>query len=202
MKKSVMALLAAATLLGGCAQPINYGGGIYGGGLHGIENAVTNFGAGDLEKLSSSMIDKMLASAAIRSMTTSGEPIVVVDSIKNQTRNHIDTSALTAMISERLQNSGKFRFVDPARVKAVRQQLNFREDDRFVNQSTAIQFGNMVGAQYMLYGHVSTVMKSTENGKQAYYKVTMRLMDLKSGVIEWSDQDQVIQGAATNSAAW
>ncbi|MEC6881113.1 penicillin-binding protein activator LpoB [Photobacterium sp. NCIMB 13483] len=197
MKKSVMALLAAATLLGGCAQPINYGG-----GLHGLESAVTNFGSSDLEKLSSSMVDKMLASSAVRSMTASGEPIVVVDSIKNQTRHHVDTQDLTAIITERLQDSGKFKFVDPARVKAVRQQLNFREDDRFVNQSTAIQFGNMVGAQYMLYGHVSTVMKSTSNGKQAYYKVTMRLMDLKSGVIEWSDQDQVIQRASTNSAAW
>ncbi|KJG11398.1 penicillin-binding protein activator LpoB [Photobacterium kishitanii] len=197
MKKSVIALLAAATLLGGCAQPINYGG-----GLHGIENAVTNFGASDLEKLSSAMVDKMLASAAVRSMTANGEPIVVVDSIKNQTRNHVDTSALTAMISEQLQDSGKFRFVDPARVQAVRKQLNFREDDRFVNQSTAIQFGNMVGAQYMLYGHVATVMQSTSNGQQAYYKMTMRLMDLKSGAIEWSDQDQVMQAAATNSAAW
>ena len=197
MKKSVIALLAAATLLGGCAQPVNYGS-----GFGGIGNVVTNFGASDLEKLSSSMVDKMLASAAIRSMTASGEPIVVVDSLKNQTRKHIDTSALTAMISERLQDSGKFHFVDPARVKAVRQQLNFREDDRFVNQSTAIQFGNMVGAQYMLYGHVSTVMKSTSNGKQAYYKVTMRLMDLKSGVIEWSDQDQVMQSTSTNSVAW
>ncbi|OBU18507.1 penicillin-binding protein activator LpoB [Photobacterium aquimaris] len=197
MKKSVIALLATATLLGGCAQPINYGG-----GLHGIENAVTNFGASDLEKLSSSMVDKMLASAAIRSITASGEPIVVVDSIKNQTRSHVDTNALTAMISERLQDSGKFRFVDPARVKAVRKQLHFSQDDRFVNQSTAIQFGNMVGAQYMLYGHVSTVMKSTSNGKQAYYKMTMRLMDLKSGTIEWSGQDQIIQAAATNSATW
>lgn len=197
MKKSVIALLATATLLGGCAQPINYGG-----GLHSIESAVTNFGASDLEKLSSSMIDKMLASAAIRSITASGEPIVVVDSIKNQTRSHVDTNALTAMISERLQDSGKFRFVDPARVKAVRKQLHFSQDDRFVNQSTAIQFGNMVGAQYMLYGHVSTVMKSTSNGKQAYYKMTMRLMDLKSGTIEWSGQDQIVQAAATNSAAW
>lgn len=197
MKKSVMALLAAATLLGGCAQPIHYGGGLYG-----LENTVTNFGASDLEKLSSSMVDKMLASAAIRSMTASGKPIVVVDSIKNQTRKHVNTASLTTMISERLQDSGKFRFVDPARVKAVRQQLNFREDDRFVNQSTAIQFGNMVGAQYMLYGHVSTVMKSTSSGKQAYYKMTMRLMDLKSGVIEWSDQDQVIQSTATDTAAW
>ncbi|MCP4957389.1 penicillin-binding protein activator LpoB [Photobacterium aquimaris] len=197
MKKSVMALLATATLLGGCAQPINYGG-----GLHGIENAVTNFGASDLEKLSSSMVDKMLASAAVRSITASGEPIVVVDSIKNQTRSHVDTNALTAMISERLQDSGKFRFVDPARVKAVRKQLHFSQDDRFVNQSTAIQFGNMVGAQYMLYGHVSTVMKSTSNGKQAYYKMTMRLMDLKSGTIEWSGQDQIIQASAINSAAW
>lgn len=197
MKKSVMALLAAVTLLGGCAQPINYGS-----GFGGIENTVTNFGASDLEKLTSSMVDNMLSSAAIRSITATGEPIVVIDSIKNQTRKHIDTSALTAMISEQLQNSGKFHFADPARIKAVRQQLNFHEDDRFVNQSTSIQFGNMVGAQYMFYGHVSSVMKSTSTGKQAYYKVTMRLMDLKSGVIEWSDQDQVMQSTSTNSVAW
>lgn len=198
MKKSVMALLAAATLLGGCAQPVHYGSSFPGLGdvVTDMTNNVTNFGDNDLEKLSSKMVNKMLSSSAVRSITGGVTPIVVVDSIKNKTREHVDTASLTESIRSDLRRSGQFRSVDPARVKAVRKQLHFGLDDRFVNQSTAIQFGNMVGAQYMLYGHVSTTMKPDG----AYYKIMMRLMDLKSGVIEWSGSDVIRQ--PSNNTNW
>ncbi|MCV5857359.1 hypothetical protein OFN53_42725, partial [Escherichia coli] len=76
--------------------------------------------------------------------------------------------------------SGKFRFVDMDRVESVREQLNFQNTDELVNQSTAIQFGKMVGAQYMLYGNLSSIVKNAGSDKDVYYKMTMRLMDLET----------------------
>lgn len=88
-------------------------------------------------------------------------------------------------------NSGKFRFVDMTRIEAVRKQLDFQNNDALVDKSSSIQFGKMVGAQYMLYGNLSSIVKDTGSDKDVYYKMTMRLMDLRSGLIEWADETEI-----------
>jgi uncharacterized protein (TIGR02722 family) len=88
-------------------------------------------------------------------------------------------------------NSGKFRFVDMDRVESVREQLDFQNNDELVDQSSAIQFGKMVGAQYMLYGNLSSIVKEAGRDKDVYYKMTMRLMDLETGLIEWADETEI-----------
>lgn len=101
----------------------------------------------------------MMMSGSVAAITRDQRPIVFVERIKNKTSEHIDTESITDTISTKMLNSGKFRFVDMDRVESVREQLNFQNTDELVNQSTAIQFGKMVGAQYMLYGNLSSIVK-------------------------------------------
>ena len=49
----------------------------------------------------------------------------------------------------------------------------------------------MVGAQYMLYGNLSSIVKKDGSDEDVYYKMTMRLMDLESGLIEWADETEI-----------
>lgn len=60
-----------------------------------------------------------------------------------------------------------------------------------VDQSSAIKFGQMMGAQYMLYGNLSSIVKNAGSDKDVYYKMTMRLMDLKTGLIQWADETEI-----------
>ncbi|KMV32141.1 penicillin-binding protein activator LpoB [Photobacterium swingsii] len=186
MKKGLIAVLSLAMLLGGCAQKVSYGD------AQEAETTTIEFGSTDLQKIAVEMTDSMLASGSVAYITANGKrPIIVVDSVKNKTSEHIDTESVTDSISTRLLNSGKFRFVDMTRVEAVRKQLNFQNNDELVNQSTAIQFGQMVGAQYMLYGNLASIVKQNGSDKDVYYKMTMRLMDLKTGLIEWADETEI-----------
>ncbi|CAG20784.1 penicillin-binding protein activator LpoB [Photobacterium profundum] len=197
MKKSIIALLGVAVLLGGCAQKVSYGD------AQQAETTTIEFGSTDLQKIAEEMTDSMLSSGSVAAITGANQrPIIVVDSIKNKTSEHIDTESVTDSISTRLLNSGKFRFVDMTRVEAVRKQLNFQNDDELVNQSTAIQFGQMVGAQYMLYGNLSSIVKQAGSDKDVYYKMTMRLMDLKTGLIEWADETEIRKQEAKSFLGW
>jgi uncharacterized protein (TIGR02722 family) len=137
------------------------------------------------------MVDSMMASGSVSYITRDQRPIVFVERIKNKTSEHIDTESITDTISTKMLNSGKFRFVDMDRVESVREQLNFQNNDELVNQSSAIQFGKMVGAQYMLYGNLSSIVKNDGSDQDVYYKMTMRLMDLESGLIEWADETEI-----------
>ncbi|ANP77010.1 hypothetical protein FB440_10999 [Vibrio crassostreae] len=185
MKKSVIALLGLAVILGGCSNKVSYGD------AQAVETTTIDFGSTDLQTIAGEMVDSMMASGSVSYITREQRPIVFVERIKNKTSEHIDTESITDTISTKMLNSGKFRFVDMDRVESVRDQLNFQNNDELVNQSSAIQFGKMVGAQYMLYGNLSSIVKKAGSDEDVYYKMTMRLMDLESGLIEWADETEI-----------
>ncbi|CAE6892651.1 Collagen-binding surface adhesin SpaP (Antigen I II family) [Vibrio sp. B1FLJ16] len=185
MKKSIIALLGLAVILGGCSNKVTYGD------AQSVETTTIDFGSTDLQTIAAEMVDSMMMSGSVAAITRDQRPIVFVERIKNKTSEHIDTESITDTISTKMLNSGKFRFVDMDRVESVRQQLNFQNTDELVNQSTAIQFGKMVGAQYMLYGNLSSIVKNAGSDKDVYYKMTMRLMDLETGLIEWADETEI-----------
>ncbi|MEX3072732.1 penicillin-binding protein activator LpoB [Vibrio alginolyticus] len=185
MKKSIIALLGLAVILGGCSNKVTYGD------AQSVETTTIDFGSTDLQTIAAEMVDSMMMSGSVAAITRGQRPIVFVERIKNKTSEHIDTESITDTISTKMLNSGKFRFVDMDRVESVRQQLNFQNTDELVNQSAAIQFGKMVGAQYMLYGNLSSIVKNARSDKDVYYKMTMRLMDLETGLIEWADETEI-----------
>ena len=185
MKKSVIALLGLAVILGGCSNKVSYGD------AQAVETTTIDFGSTDLQTIAGEMVDSMMASGSVSYITREQRPIVFVERIKNKTSEHIDTESITDTISTKMLNSGKFRFVDMDRGESVRDQLNFQNNDELVNQSSAIQFGQMVGAQYMLYGNLSSIVKKDGSDEDVYYKMTMRLMDLESGLIEWADETEI-----------
>ncbi|OCH15658.1 MULTISPECIES: penicillin-binding protein activator LpoB [unclassified Aliivibrio] len=196
MNKSVIALLSLAVLLGGCSNKVSYGD------AQAVETTTVDFGSTDLQKIAGEMTESMLSSGAVAQITQGNRPIVFVESIKNKTSEHIDTESVTDSISTKLLNSGKFRFVDMDRVEAVRSQLDFQNNDELVNQNTAIQFGKMVGAQYMLYGNLSSIVKNAGSDKDVYYKMTMRLMDLETGLIEWADETEIRKQQEKSLLGW
>ncbi len=185
MKKGVITLIGLAVILGGCSNKVTYGD------AQEAETTTVDFGSTDLQKIASEMVDSMLMSGSVAAITRDSRPIVFVERIKNKTSEHIDTESITDSISTKMLNSGKFRFVDMERVESVREQLNFQNNDELVNQSSAIKFGQMVGAEYMLYGNLSSILKKSGSKKDVYYKMTMRLMDLETGLIEWADETEI-----------
>ena len=114
-----------------------------------------------------------------------------VDKIKNKTSEHIDTECVTDSITNKLLRSGKFRFIDMTKVDSVRKQLDYQNNAGMVDPTTAIKFGRQIGAQYMLYGNLSSIVKQDGSTTDVYYKMTMRLMDLETGLIEWSDEKEI-----------
>lgn len=196
---STFALLALSSLtLSGCANKavVSYGD------AQAVETTDINFGSTDLQKVASQMTDSLLRSPVVGTMTANTRPIVFVERIKNKTSEHIDTESITDSISTQLLRSGKFRFVDMSRVEAVRKQLTFQNEDALVNPNTAVAFGKQIGAQYMLYGNLSSIVKSNADKADVYYKFTMRLMDMQSGLVEWADETEIRKTREKSTFGW
>lgn len=180
-----MALISLTALMAGCASKVEYGD------AQARETVTTDFGSTDLQQIAGKMVNDMLTFPPVVQMTQDRRPVVFVDTIKNKTTEHIDTESVTDTIQSKLINSGKFRFVDMSKVEAVRKQLEYQADSGMVDQSTAMRMGQQIGAEFMLYGNLAGITKRDSSTKDVYYKFTLKLMNLKTGIIEWSGEKEI-----------
>jgi len=188
----------ALTMAAGCAQKsvVRYGD------ATAVETTDISFGSTDLQKVAGEMTDSLLLSPVVGTLTQNKRPVMFVERIKNKTSEHIDTESITDSVSTKLLRSGKFRFVDMSRVEAAREQMKFQQDGGMVDSSKAVQFGKQIGAEYMLYGNLSSIVKSNKDKSDVYYKFTLRLMDLESGLVEWADETEIRKTKAKESVGW
>ncbi len=180
-----LAALAMALLLTGCASKVDYGD------AQARETVTTDFGSTDLQMIAAKMVDDMMVFPPIVDMTRERRPVLFVDRVKNKTSEHIDTESITDTIQTKLINSGKFRFVDMSVVNRVREQLEYQQDSGMVDQATAAQMGRQIGAEFMLYGNLSSIVKRDDSTKDVYYKFTLKLLNIQSGIIEWSGEKEI-----------
>ncbi|WP_057830230.1 penicillin-binding protein activator LpoB [Colwellia sp. TT2012] len=200
MKKLIMITSVALTLtlIGGCTNKsvVRYGD------ATAVETTDISFGSTDLQKVAGQMTDSLLLSPVVGTLTANSRPIIFVESIKNKTSEHIDTESITDSIATKLLRSGKFRFVDMDRVAAARKQLEFQQNSGMVDTNKAMQLGKQVGAQYMLYGNLASIVKSNKDKSDVYYKFTLRLMDLESGLVEWADETEIRKTKEKEFVSW
>ncbi|KZX86493.1 penicillin-binding protein activator LpoB, partial [Alcanivorax sp. HI0013] len=155
------------------------------------ETVNTDFGSTDLQMIAAKMVDDMMVFPPIVQMTQNRRPVVFVDRIKNKTTEHVDTESITDTIQSKLINSGKFRFVDMSVVDRVRQQLEYQSDSGMVDQSTAAAMGRQIGAELMMYGNFSSIVKRDGSTKDVYYKFTLKLLNIQTGIIEWTNEKEI-----------
>lgn len=188
----------ALTAVAGCTNKsvIRYGD------ATAVETTDISFGSTDLQKVAAEMTDSLLLSPVVGTLTANKRPIVFVERLKNKTSEHIDTESITDSVSTKLLRSGKFRFVDMSRVESAREQLKFQNEGGMVDPNKAMQFGKQIGAEYMLYGNLSSIVKTNKDKSDVYYKFTMRLMDLESGIVEWADETEIRKTKQKERVSW
>jgi len=156
-----------------------------------VETTTMGFGSTDLQTIAAKLVDGLISFPPIVQMTSARRPVVFVDKIKNKTTEHIDTESITDTIQTKLLQSGKFRFVDMTAVKAVQEQMQFQMDSGMVDPTKAAAFGKQTGAEFMLYGNMSSIVKRGSGAQDVYYKFTLKLVNLESGIMEWAGEKEI-----------
>jgi len=184
-KAKLLTVLFACVFISACSQKISYGD------ATAVETTTTDFGSTDLQSIAAKMVDDVLAFPPIVQMTAQRRPVVFVDKIKNKTTEHIDMESITDTIQTKLLQSGKFRFVDMTAVRQIQEQLKFQTESGMVDPSKAAAFGKQTGAEFMLYGNMSSIIKRNSDTKDVYYKFTMKMVNLETGIMEWAGEKEI-----------
>jgi len=192
MRATLTRLLIAAVTIGtisfatGCAGPqVHYGD------AGSVKPISTEFGSSDLQQIADSMVDSLLIFPPIVELTTAKRPVISVDRVKNKTMQHIDTESITDSIRAKLIKSGKFRFIDRTTDAQTIEELKTQQDSGLVDKSTAVDFGKQIGAEFLLTANFSEIKQKAGSVTDVYYKFTMSLKNLKTGILEWSDEKEI-----------
>lgn len=186
MRSRTWTAVAAAAALGiaGCSSHVTYGD------PEQVETVSPEFGSTDLQMIASKMVQSLLVHPSIASKPK--PPVVFVATVKNKTDEHIDTKSITDKIRTTLIQSGKVRFTGMSDIpKELVDQLEYQTKSGLVDPSTARAVGRHVGADYMLAGDITSIVKRSGSTKDYYYKITLNLVDIETALIEWADEKEI-----------
>ncbi|CAI8952962.1 MULTISPECIES: penicillin-binding protein activator LpoB [Pseudomonas] len=183
-----LAALAIA-LVSGCSTPSPVLGGknIGYGDSKAVELVTNEFGSTDLQMIAESMTRSLAQSGILQ-----GRPVVQVYDVKNKTSEYIDTREITTSIKTQLMKSGTARFAsDNTQMQSQVDQLKLQNQSGLYKKNTVAKTGNMIAAKYRLEGSISSIVKRSSDYKDVFYKFSLQLIDVESGLAEWMDEKEI-----------
>jgi len=155
-----------------------------------IDTVSLGFGHSDLKKIANEMVADLKLFSPFERFAKE-RPILFVSKIKNKTSEHIDTRSITDSITSALLRTGLFRFMDTSDQSDIIEQLDFQKNSGLVSQKSAVKQGNQTAAQYMMAGSISSIRKRNNDTASMYYKFTLRIVNIETGLLEWSNEKEI-----------
>lgn len=142
----------------------------------------------DMQKSVQELVASMLNHRAIKKATK--PPLVMVTNLQNKTSEHIDTQSVMDMVRVELQKSGDVEFIDKEARKDIKDEYDY-QGSGIVSEETKKGPGGQIGSDYILNGRLDSIVQEVGSDKTVYYKITLNLTNLKTGVIVWTDHKQI-----------
>jgi len=188
MKEFLMLTSAiASSFLIGCG-PQAFVKGNYDKNVESTNLLTDEWSESDMQETVKSMVSSLIVHPVVAGAKT--RPIVMVTQLQNKTSEHIDTQSIMDMVRVELMKSGKLSFVDKEARQDIDSEYEYQNSGR-VSSDTKKGPGGQKGADFIVNGRLDSIVQEAGKEKTIYYKITLNLTSLKSGVIEWTDQKQI-----------
>lgn len=142
----------------------------------------------DMQETVKSMVASLVTHPVVAGART--RPVVMVTQLQNKTSEHIDTQSIMDMVRVELMKTGKLAFIDKEARQDIDQEYDYQNSGR-VSGNTKKGPGGQTGADFIVNGRLDSIVQEVGKEKSIYYKITLNLTSIKSGVIEWTDQKQI-----------
>ncbi|MFV9972743.1 MAG: penicillin-binding protein activator LpoB [Francisella endosymbiont of Hyalomma asiaticum] len=153
---------------------------------NGVDTTSINFSSTDLQAITNKMAEDMLNSPAVKRIYMD-MPTLFFSNIRNETREHINTTMLSNTVQTQIIKSGLFQVTDMSQIKNIREQLSYQANSGMVNQATATKVGQHIGARYMVYSSIQDIDNTNVDGdkRSKFFLATLKMMNLKTGLVVW-----------------
>jgi hypothetical protein len=111
-------------------------------------------------------------------------PILIVGLVRNKSHEHINAEIFIKDIEQAIIREGSARLVQAGSKRdALRAERADQQD--FASSETAKEWGQELGADFMLHGTINSIVDSYRNEKVVYYQVNLELSNLETNEIVW-----------------
>ncbi len=141
----------------------------------------------DMQQAVKTMVSGINKSSAVA--YAKRRPTIVITSLQNKTSEHIDTQSIMDMLRVELSQSGRVQFIDKAARQDILDEYDYHASGT-VSQSTLKSRGQQIGADLILNGRMDSIVQQVGSKKTVYYKLTLNMTNLSTGIIEWTDHKQ------------
>jgi hypothetical protein len=118
------------------------------------------------------------------------KPVVILETPKNRTTEHIDLQALYDHVKTAMINSGQVTFLDKAARQEIAEEYEY-QGSGYVDASEATGPGKQRAAQYLLGLVITSTVQQVGDKKVVYYKSTFELTDIETTEIVWTDHKEI-----------
>ena len=147
------------------------------------------FNETDMKMVADTMTTSLIESRVIRELKT--RPVVLVTMVKNRTEEHVDMKNLTDKIKVALVKSGKFQWTEKETRAEMAEEMDYQGQSGYVDPESAVKKGKQIGAQFFLTGEITSRVQEVGKEKYIYYKCTLNLVNLKTGLLDWTDEKEI-----------
>lgn len=185
----VGALLLA---LAGCqtTSPTTGSSGVSYGDAKAVETVTTDLGSTDIQMISEKMTQSLIQHPVIQDLIKK-RGLMMASPVKNKTSEYFDTRLITDTVLTQLQKNGVRYVIEGEDMQNQVSELSRQNQSGLYDKSKSVKMGKMQGAKFRLDGSISSIVKKGSDIKDVYYKMNLRLIEIESGIVEWSDEKDI-----------
>jgi penicillin-binding protein activator len=162
------------------------------------------FGFTDLRQITESFADELAQASLI---TNHAEPpILMIAGVQNRTSEYMDTKNLTDRLRTLMFQAGTVQFVNEARREDLLREQGYQAAQ--ATPETQVAVGRQLGARYMLSGSLTEMADRSPRQVRVsktvrrYYKLTLELTDLETGLLAWTAEREFARAARQPLIGW
>ncbi len=146
------------------------------------------------------VVEKMVSSMLKHGLETESgkKPVISLGPIYNHTPHNIEVRMIGEDIRTEVLKAGLAKFSTAADFEHrggesgdLFKQLEFQNESEHVDPLTMKKYGQIVGADYILYGNIYSLERDTWSATEANFKFSLTLTEVSTGLAVWSDTKAV-----------
>jgi hypothetical protein len=118
------------------------------------------------------------------------KPVVIVGVISNKSHEHIEAETFIKDVEKAFVNTGMVRLVQDGTFREkVRQER--ADQQEFASPETQKKWGKELGADFMLFGTINSIVDSYNRKQVTLYKVNLELTDLETNEVVYLGDKEI-----------
>lgn len=118
------------------------------------------------------------------------KPVFIVGVITNKSHEHIEAETFIKNIERECVNTGLVRVVQNSELRE-KMRIERADQQQFSSPETTKKWGREMGADYMLFGTINSIVDTYNKKQVTYYQINLELADMETNELVWIGEKKI-----------